>query len=65
MASKEDIYANRIFLNPVLPLLKVIVEERESLSNKFKGKTAKVQISAKDLKARSAPGLISGMAPGL
>ncbi len=48
MASKEDIYANRIFLNSVLPLLKVIVEERESLSNKFKGKTAKVQISAKD-----------------
>jgi hypothetical protein len=49
MISKEDIYANKIFLNAVLPLVKVVVEEKKGLSKKFHGKNAKIQISAKDI----------------
>lgn len=48
MASGEEIYANRIFLNAVLPLLKVLIESRQKLAKSFKGKTAIVQVSAKD-----------------
>ncbi|MFZ5645344.1 MAG: hypothetical protein ACOY46_17365 [Bacillota bacterium] len=54
MASREDIYANRIFLNSVLPLLKVIVQSKENLKNKFKGKNASIQISAKDPEGKVA-----------
>ncbi|WBW94873.1 hypothetical protein [Oceanirhabdus sp. W0125-5] len=48
MIAMEELYANRIFLNAVLPLLKVIVENKDSLKKKFKNKTALIQISAKD-----------------
>lgn len=46
MTSKEDLYSNKIFLNAVLPLVKVIVEEDSGLNKAFKGKSGKVQISA-------------------
>jgi hypothetical protein len=48
MATKEEIFANRIFLNSVLPLLKVIVENQGTLAQKFKNRTVVVQISADD-----------------
>lgn len=48
MVSSEEIYANRIFLNSVLPLVKVLVENKDNLSKKFAGKTAKIQVSAND-----------------
>ncbi|MCT4544378.1 MAG: hypothetical protein N4A63_12605 [Vallitalea sp.] len=48
MLTRDDIYANKIFLNAVLPLVKIIVESRKNLSNKFRGKNAIVGISAKD-----------------
>lgn len=44
----QDRYANIIFLNAVLPLLKVIVEDDEKLHSKFANITATVQISACD-----------------
>lgn len=46
MTLKEELYSNKIFLNAVLPLVKVIVEETESLKKGFEGKTGKIQISA-------------------
>lgn len=52
MVSREDIYANKIFLNAVLPLVKVIVESDEKWVKKFKGKNAVIQISAKDLEGK-------------
>jgi len=48
MVSKEELYSNRIFLNAVLPLVKVIVEKKENISKKFQGRNAIIQISAKD-----------------
>lgn len=54
MASREEIYANVIFLNAVLPLLKVLVDSNENLAKPFKGKTATVQISAKDPEGKVA-----------
>ena len=48
MAAADEIYANSIFLNSVLPLAKVIAESRKELGKRFDGKTAKIQISAKD-----------------
>lgn len=48
MATREDLYANKIFLNAVLPLVKIIVESKENLGKKFKKKNAIVGISAKD-----------------
>lgn len=44
----QDRYANTIFLNAVLPLLKVIVESEDKLTQKFKGVTAVLQVSALD-----------------
>lgn len=46
IAASDELYANRIFLNAVLPLVKVIVESKDNLSKAFIGKTAKIQISA-------------------
>ncbi|NMA48800.1 MAG: hypothetical protein GX947_03385 [Tissierellia bacterium] len=46
MTPKEDLYSNKIFLNAVLPLVKVIVEEDSGLNKAFKRKSGKVQISA-------------------
>lgn len=52
MVTRDDIYANKIFLNAVLPLVKVIVESDEKWVKKFKGKNAVIQISAKDLEGK-------------
>lgn len=46
MISERDKYANRIFINSVLPLIKVIAEERPDIGSKFAGKTGIVQIGA-------------------
>ncbi len=48
MVTRDDLYANKIFLNAVLPLVKVIVEKDEKLREKFNNKNAIVQISAND-----------------
>lgn len=48
MITMEDIYANKIFLNAVLPLVKVMIENREKLAKGFNRKTARIQISALD-----------------
>lgn len=48
MTPIDEIYSNKIFLNAVLPLVKVIAESKENLNKKFAGKNAKIQISAKD-----------------
>ena len=45
MISKDDLYSCKLFLNSVIPLVKVIVEDDEKLAHKFYGKTAKIQIS--------------------
>jgi len=47
MNSVDELYANRIFLNSVLPLLKVIVDDDPKMAEKFKGITAVIQFSAK------------------
>ena len=36
MASREEFLTNKIFMNAVLPLLKVIVADTPSLTKKFK-----------------------------
>ncbi|SHK24279.1 hypothetical protein [Paramaledivibacter caminithermalis] len=48
MITQEDIFANKIFLNSVLPLVKVVIESKENIKKKFKGINAIVQISAKN-----------------
>lgn len=47
MLTSEDMYSCGIFLNSVLPLLKVIVESDKKLSEFYKNKSAKIQISAR------------------
>jgi hypothetical protein len=46
MVTDTDIYANRIFLNAALPLLKVLVEDVPGLKRGFDGKEGIIQISA-------------------
>lgn len=46
MTSEKDLYANRIFFNAALPLLKVLVDEIPDLKKGFAGKTGIVQVSA-------------------
>lgn len=48
MDVKDDLYSNRIILNSVLPLLKVLAENRQDLGKGFVGKNALIQFSAKD-----------------
>lgn len=48
MVSREDLFANRIFLNAVLPLVRVIVDSKENIKKKFQGVNAIIQISAKN-----------------
>lgn len=48
MISQDELYSNKIFLNAVLPLVKVIVESKLDISKKFENRNAIVQISAKD-----------------
>jgi hypothetical protein len=52
MAAMEEIYSNRIFLNAALPLLKTIVNSKESLKKGFKGKNSIIQVSAKDTEGK-------------
>jgi len=45
MISKDDIYSCNIFLNSVIPLLKVIVESEENFIKAFKNKSGVIQVS--------------------
>jgi hypothetical protein len=46
MLSENDIYANRIFLNAALPLVKVLAAEVPALTKAYAGKNGIIQISA-------------------
>ncbi len=46
MIPQNELYSNRIFLNAVLPLVKVIAEDIEDIKKGFEGRTGKIQISA-------------------
>lgn len=48
MASKEDIYTNKIFLCAALPLIKTIASDVPSLAKKFEHTHAVIQVSADD-----------------
>lgn len=48
MGLKDDLYSNQIILNSVLPLLKVLAENRPDIGKGFTGKNAVIQFSAKD-----------------
>ena len=39
MTSQDDLYSSRIFLNAVLPLLKVIIDSDENLKKGFAGRS--------------------------
>ena len=45
--SEDILYANKIFLNAVLPLLKTIIQECPDLAKKWNGKNAVCQVSCK------------------
>jgi hypothetical protein len=49
MATIEEVYANKIILNSVLPVIKVIVESKPGFTKSFKGKNGKIQFSANDI----------------
>ena len=51
MASREEFLTNKIFMNAVLPLLKVIVADTPSLAKKFKAVHCVYQVSALDPEA--------------
>ena len=51
MASREDIFTNKIFLCGALPLMKTIATDVPDLAKKFEHTHAVVQISAKDPEA--------------
>ncbi|MDR2402783.1 MAG: hypothetical protein LBD78_02000 [Spirochaetaceae bacterium] len=46
MVTDKDIYANRIFLNAALPLVKVLAEDVPGIKSSFAGKQGIIQISA-------------------
>lgn len=48
MASRDEIYANKLFLNAVLPLIKVIANDVPSLAKKFEHAHGVIQVSALD-----------------
>lgn len=48
MIAGDVLYANRIFINGALPLLKVIVESKPALTKSFKGVNTVLQVSALD-----------------
>ena len=48
MASRDEIYTNKLFLNAVLPLIKVIANDVPSLKKKFEHAHAVIQVSALD-----------------
>jgi hypothetical protein len=47
MVTDKDIYANRIFLNAALPLVRVLAEEVPGLKSSFAGKNGVIRISAR------------------
>ena len=51
---ENDIYANKIFMNAVLPLLKVIVEDVPVMGKSWMGKNAVCQVSAKSEEGKIA-----------
>ena len=48
MASRDEIYTNKLFLNAVLPLIKVIATDVPSLAKKFEHAHGVIQVSALD-----------------
>ncbi|NTV91649.1 MAG: hypothetical protein HGA22_15035 [Clostridiales bacterium] len=54
MVSTDDLYSNKIILNAVLPLLKVLIESKKELGKGFAGKNAVVQFSARSGNAEGA-----------
>lgn len=46
MNSQEELYSSRIFLNAVLPLLKIIIDNNDNLKKGFAGRNNVVQVSA-------------------
>ncbi len=51
MASREDIFTNKIFLCAALPLLKTIASDDPKLAKKFEKTHAVIQVSARDPEA--------------
>ncbi len=47
MVTEKDIYANRIFLNAAVPLIKVLADDVPALKQGFEGKSGIIQVSAK------------------
>ena len=48
MASRDEIFTNKLFLNAVLPLIKVIANDVPSLAKKFEHAHGVMQVSALD-----------------
>ena len=46
MASRDEIFTNKLFLNAVLPLIKVIASDVPSLAKKFEHAHGVMQVSA-------------------
>ena len=57
MITERDLYASRIFIRSVLPLIRVIAEERPEIGSKFAGKNGVVQIGALDPDADGKTGM--------
>lgn len=51
MHTKEELYANKIFFNAALPLIKVLAQDVESLKKQYKNVHAVIQVSALDPEA--------------
>ena len=60
MASREEFLTNKIFMNAVLPLLKVIVADTPSLAKKFNAVHCVYQVSALDPEAPGGKYALSG-----
>ncbi len=58
MATIEEVYANRIILNAVLPVIKVIVESKAEYDKLFRGKSGKIQFSALDPEGKAGTHLM-------
>ena len=48
MHTKEELYANKIFFNAALPLIKVIAQDVPSLKKQYEKVHAVIQVSALD-----------------
>ena len=51
MHTKEELYANKIFFNAALPLIKVLAQDVESIKKQYKNVHAVIQVSALDPEA--------------